>query len=111
MTIPTRKTRNPNTHTNRPTQFTLRRIREDFIYFPDTGEVTRFRGKEGFEEVVSERPLRDSGATPVVFVNKQKLTVAAIAWYLHYRVFPHKTPKFIDGNKRNFRLVNLRYAY
>lgn len=117
MTIQPRKTKKlkdneyyGNRHWNQPTSSTLRMIREQFIYFPDVGEVVRLY-KRGGEEIVSEKPLRHSGATPTIRVNKQTLTIAAIAWYLHYRVYPHKTPGFVDGDKRNFRLVNLRYKY
>lgn len=111
MTIPSRKTRKERAISNKPKPYTLFLIKTKFRYVPVTGEVTRIIFKDRLEEIVSEKPLRHSGATPTVRVNKQKLTVAAIAWYLHHGYYPHKTPGFINGNKRDFRIGNLRYKY
>ena len=108
MTIPQRKTRKSSS-SNRPTHTTLRKVTKVFTYDPSTGEILRHTGKSPI--VMSDLPLRSGGSTPTVVVNGQKLALVSIAWYLQHRYYPHKTPRFINNNKRDYRLENLRYAY
>lgn len=96
--------------TNAPSPLTKLKIRSTFSYDPVTGEIIRY-SKHRPDVIISDRPLRFRGSTPTVIVNKQTVHIVSLAWYLHHDYWPHKPPKFLNGNKRDFRMENLRYAY
>lgn len=86
----------------------IRFIQQEFQYDKDTGALTR-KKKQGVKSEVVGARNQEGFYTVGVTVNGQTRLVKKhrLCWLLAYGTMP-KRIEFVDGNKENFKLENLR---